>query len=226
MASPLFDGYSYRLQLQDAHHDPVREPTPPPVEEERPHKRAKVLEEPTLNWLPTTATVSSTERTRGVPKIPVFDGCRPQPPEPPKKEAVEAVIAAARAAAVAAAIQKAEEEARELAVAEAKALQIEKKQARKEEKEKKKPGLNKEEKEALKEKKLKKMVGAVVVKTMSRYQKYLDHEQFKKYAKEVCVFFHVLLPLLTNRGLADGGHCREGEEVLKLQRRETRRILG
>jgi hypothetical protein len=59
--------------------------------------------------------------------------------------------------------------------------QIEKKRARKE-KEKKKPSLSKEEKEVLKEKKLKKLVGAIVVKTMSKHQKYLDHES----VQEVC----------------------------------------
>jgi len=124
---------------------------------------------------------------------------RHQPPEPQKKQAIDAIIAAARATAVATAFQKAEEEARELAMAEEKAIQLEKRRARKE-KEKKKPSLSKEEKEALKEKKLKKMVGAIVVKTMSKYQKYMDHDQFKKYAKEVrSFFFHILLPLLTIR---------------------------
>lgn len=93
---------------------------------------------------------------------------------------------------VAAALQKAEEEARELAKVEEKAKSVEKKQPKKEKE--KKPSLNKEEREALREKKLKKMVGAVVVKTMSKYQKYLDHDQFKKYAKEVHRFlFRVLL---------------------------------
>ena len=136
--------------------------------------------------------------------MPAFEEWgRPQRPELPKKEAVEAVIAAARATAIATAIQKAEEEAREIANAEAKAKQTEKKGARKE-KEKKKSSLSKEEKEALKEKKLKKMVGAVVVKTMSKYQKYMDHDQFKKYAKEVRRFpHHVLLPLLKIRYKAD-----------------------
>jgi len=191
---PLFSTDSRIDLIKDTYNDPVREPTPPPVEEERPHKRAKVLEEPTLNWLPTTAPVSSTER-KWVPKMPVFG---PQPPEPPKKEAVEAVIAAARATAEAAALQKAEEEAREQATAEARALQIEKKRARKE-KEKKKPSLSREEKETLKEKKLKKLVGAVVVKTMSKYQKYLDHEQFKKYAKEVHIFVFPHSPPPTHR---------------------------
>lgn len=115
---------------------------------------------------------------------------RPQP-EPRKKEAIEAVIAAARATAAAVALQKAEEEARELARAEEKAKLIEKKLAGKEEK--KKTSMSKEEKEALKEKNLKKMVGAIVVKTMSKYQKYMDHDQFKKYAKEVCHPPHILL---------------------------------
>jgi len=117
--------------------------------------------------------------------MPAFERWnRPQQPKPPTKEAVEAIIAAAQATAVAAAIQKAEEEARELAKVEAEANQVEKKRPRKE-KERKKPGLSKEERETLKEKKLKKMVGSIVVKTMSKYQKYMDHDQFKKYAKEV-----------------------------------------
>jgi [histone H3]-lysine36 N-trimethyltransferase len=79
-----------------------------------------------------------------------------------------------------------------LAKAEEKVKLIEKKQIGKE-KEKKKPSMSKEEKEALKEKNLKKMVGAIVVKTMSKYQKYMDHDQFKKYAKEVRHFPYVLL---------------------------------
>jgi nitroreductase len=150
---------------------------------------------------------------------------RRQLPEPPTKEAVEAIIAAARATAVATALQKAEEEAGELAKAEEKAKQIEKKQARKE-KEKKKPSLSKEEKEALKEKKLKKMVGAVVVKTMSKHREYMGHDQFKEYAKEVCFFLPNFFSPLTHRYLVDGDYLREGEEVFKLQRREIGGILG
>lgn len=42
-----------------------------------------------------------------------------------------------------------------------------------------------EEKEANKEKRLLKLVGAVVVKCMSKYQKDMDHDMFKKHAKEV-----------------------------------------
>lgn len=49
-----------------------------------------------------------------------------------------------------------------------------------------------EEKEANKEKRLLKLVGAVVVKCMSKYSKKLDHDQFKKYAKEVGVVLLLL----------------------------------
>lgn len=181
------------IPTQDADSEPVREPTPPPAEEERPYKRVKVLEleEPTVNWLPTTATAPSSDR--GWWKTTALEEQnRGQLPEPSKKQAIEAVIAAARATAVAAALQKAEEEAKELARAEEKAKLVEKKQAKKE---RKKSSMSKEEKEALKEKNLKKMVGAVVVKTMGKYQKYMDHDQFKKYAKEVRHFpFHPPLP--------------------------------
>jgi len=47
----------------------------------------------------------------------------------------------------------------------------------------------KEEKEANKEKRLLKLVGSVVVKYMSKYQKQMDTAQFKKHAKEVRWFF-------------------------------------
>ncbi|KAF9649738.1 hypothetical protein BDM02DRAFT_3186087 [Thelephora ganbajun] len=181
----LETGYRIPKRLiVDANSNPVRDPTPPPVEEERPYKRAKVVEEPTLNWLPTTTTAPPSEKGWAGPKVLGFDGwTRPQVPEPPKKEAVDAIIAAARATAAANALQKAEKEAKELAKIEAKTKVIEKKRARKEKE--KKPSLSKEEKEALKEKKLKKIVGAVVVKTMSKYQKYMDRDQFKKYAQEL-----------------------------------------
>ncbi|KAI5119568.1 hypothetical protein M0805_005632 [Coniferiporia weirii] len=49
----------------------------------------------------------------------------------------------------------------------------------------KRKSLSIEEKEGLKEKKLLKLVGAVVVKCMSKYQKRMDHDTFKKHAKEL-----------------------------------------
>lgn len=50
---------------------------------------------------------------------------------------------------------------------------------------KKRKQLSQAEKEANKEKRLLKLVGAVVVKCMSKHRDQLDHEQFKKHAKEV-----------------------------------------
>ena len=49
----------------------------------------------------------------------------------------------------------------------------------------KRPHQSKEEREANKEKRLLKLIGAVVVKCMSKYKDQMDHDQFKKYAKEV-----------------------------------------
>ena len=45
--------------------------------------------------------------------------------------------------------------------------------------------LTSEEREANKEKRLLKLIGAVVVKCMSKYSKSFDHDAFKKHAKEV-----------------------------------------
>ena len=49
----------------------------------------------------------------------------------------------------------------------------------------KKKALSTEELEKLKEKKLMKLVGAVVVKCMSKYRDRMEHDAFKKHAKEV-----------------------------------------
>jgi SRI (Set2 Rpb1 interacting) domain len=54
---------------------------------------------------------------------------------------------------------------------------------------------SKEEKEANKEKRLLKLVGAVVVKCMSKYASKMDNDVFKKYAKEVRAFVSSLVPL-------------------------------
>ncbi|KAH9852920.1 hypothetical protein C2E23DRAFT_824133 [Lenzites betulinus] len=50
---------------------------------------------------------------------------------------------------------------------------------------KKSKQLSKEEREANKEKRLLKLIGAVVVKCMSKYKDQMDHDLFKKYAKEL-----------------------------------------
>jgi [histone H3]-lysine36 N-trimethyltransferase len=51
-----------------------------------------------------------------------------------------------------------------------------------------KRALTREEREANKEKRLLKLVGAVVVKCMSKYSKQMEHDMFKKHAKEVSNF--------------------------------------
>ena len=52
---------------------------------------------------------------------------------------------------------------------------------------------SKEEKEANKEKRLLKLVGAVVVKCMSKHRHDMDHDMFKKHAKEVRLSRSLLL---------------------------------
>ncbi|KAG5644281.1 hypothetical protein DXG03_008766 [Asterophora parasitica] len=90
----------------------------------------------------------------------------------------EAARAAEEAAAAAAA------EAALLAKAEAKAAAIANGTYRKKSKPPKKTHTD-EEKNANKEKRLLKLVGAVVVKCMSKHSKALDHDMFKKHAKEL-----------------------------------------
>ncbi|EIW76613.1 SET domain-containing protein [Coniophora puteana RWD-64-598 SS2] len=121
----------------------------------------------------------------------------PPPPTPPavvppqmeqKKTAeqmrmdIAAVIAQANAAA------EAEARAQVTATA-AKPPPIEPRKERKERKERREKREKKrqsaEEKEAGKEKRLMKLVGAVVVKCMSKHSKHFDRDQFKKYAKEL-----------------------------------------
>lgn len=88
---------------------------------------------------------------------------------------LDRIIAEASAAAEAERVRVADEAAAAATAAEA--------AAQKKASSKKK--MTAEEKEALKEKRLLKLVGAVVVKCMSKYQKEMDHELFKKHAKEV-----------------------------------------
>ena len=103
-----------------------------------------------------------------------------------RQEIAEVIAAASRAAAEA---QKAAEEAaileqekQEKAAAKAKASSS--RVAKKE---------TVEEREARREKRLVKLVGAVVVKCMSKHQKRMDHDAFKKHAKEVIFkIFHCI----------------------------------
>jgi len=99
-----------------------------------------------------------------------------------QKQSLEHIIASAKKAAAD------EEAAAAAAIAEAKAKAeaAAERAAKRKERAQKKASMTPQEKEALKEKRLLKLVGAVVVKCMSKYAKSLDRDNFKKYAKEVC----------------------------------------
>jgi hypothetical protein len=96
------------------------------------------------------------------------------------QKSVREIIASAAAAADVAA----KEEAAAIAEAKAKVDAAAEKAARKKEKSIK-ISLTPEEHEANKEKRLLKLIGAVVVKCMSKHSKSFDHDAFKKHAKEV-----------------------------------------
>lgn len=95
-------------------------------------------------------------------------------PTPTHREQLDKIIADAAAAAEAERVRIADEAAAATAAEQAVA---QKKLAR----HKQTP----EEREANKEKRLLKLVGAVVVKCMSKHQAQMDHDMFKKHAKEV-----------------------------------------
>ena len=93
------------------------------------------------------------------------------------QKSVREIIASAAEAAAA-------EEAAAIAEAKAKADAAAEKAARKKDKSNRKSQTS-EEREANKEKRLLKLIGAVVVKCMSKHSKSFDHDAFKKHAKEV-----------------------------------------
>lgn len=74
----------------------------------------------------------------------------------------------------------------------------------------------KEEKEVNKEKRLQKLVGSVVVKCMSKYQKQMDTTQFKKHAKEVGVLRFWICCFIND------GHLYSLPKLLPTRRRSLR----
>ncbi|KAG5339887.1 hypothetical protein C0989_003105 [Termitomyces sp. Mn162] len=141
------------------------------------------------------------------------------------RESIRAVIAAAAEAEVAAAkAAAAAADAEALAKAEAKAAARAARAARHEmskgehnhHKKSKKP-LTEEERETMKEKRMLKLVGAVVVKCMSKHSRAMDHDQFKKHAKE-------LTQIITNKEKKSSSY-KEGrleklsdEKVVKIKK--------
>jgi histone-lysine N-methyltransferase SETD2 len=141
------------------------------------------------------------------------------------RESIQAIIAAA-AEAEAAKEAAAAEAAAAAAVEEAKAGGRGSGSRKKPKSPKK--GLTPEEKEANREKRLLKLVGAVVVKCMSKYSKAMDHDLFKKHAKEACAFSLQPSCVCTDALPYDPAHPNhrgQGEEVIKLQGVEARSTL-
>lgn len=107
-----------------------------------------------------------------------------------KQESIKAIIASAAesaAAAEAALAAAAAEEAAKAAAAEEKAARRKERSQRK--------AMTAEDKEANKEKRLLKLVGAVVVKCMSKHSKSFDRDSFKRHAKEVSSHIVIYLSL-------------------------------
>ena len=125
------------------------------------------------------------------------------------KALIAQVAADAAAKEVAAAAAEAEAKAKAEAAAE--------KAAKRKERALKKSHSTPEDKEALKEKRLMKLVGAVVVKCMSKHSKAFDRDSFKKHAKEVSCLQCILI---VNRNLtfliAHPDNIRKREEIFEL----------
>ncbi|EMD35141.1 hypothetical protein CERSUDRAFT_54162 [Gelatoporia subvermispora B] len=149
---------------------------------ERPHKRRRedeLLESVSIGIKPLGYRQSQAAPPSTV-QTPRHEAPQPKPVSyAPKKEDIAATIAAAQRAALAAK-QAAEQEAAAKAAEERKR---EAKEAR--QRDHKHQKQSNEEREANKEKRLMKLVGAIVVKCMSKYQKQMDHDTFKKHAKEI-----------------------------------------
>ncbi|TFK48255.1 hypothetical protein OE88DRAFT_1762721 [Heliocybe sulcata] len=164
-----------------------------PEEELRPSKRSRLdeFENIKLDIKPlgrraapsTSAVIYAPVTLSTVIRSPV-KWTAPQPREAAvrsEQDKLAAIIAAAAAESKAVAEQIAKEKAEAAAAAEESAKK--KSSSRSHSHSHKKQ--SKEEKEAMKEKRLQKLVGAIVVKCMSKYSKQIDHDLFKKHAKEL-----------------------------------------
>ncbi|KAG7087687.1 hypothetical protein E1B28_013634 [Marasmius oreades] len=167
-----------------------------------PSKRSRFIDADD-NGNPLTAVPKTFFRSRSTYTPPPPPRSRPRPPSPPRinlhhqmlfeqkqkqNAAVNNLIAsvaeeqASAEAAAAAALEAAKAEAE---ATKQSSNGAEGSVSKKREKERKKSSQSEAEKEANKEKRLHKLVGAVVVKCMSKYAHSIEHDLFKKYAKEL-----------------------------------------
>ncbi|EAU87663.2 histone-lysine N-methyltransferase [Coprinopsis cinerea okayama7 len=191
---PLYNRIPKRALPQDdgPSKDKPDTPTLDPYEEQI--KRRRQEEEQKLRWVRIRAQQLEREKQqrqfrehqRGLVKD-LYDPFPPQPQKPSvdtsskMQEMLKAIIANATETVAAEEKRKAEE-AEAKAKAEAAAAE---KAARRKARAAAKKAMTPEEKEALKEKRLMKLIGAVVVKSMSKYARGLQKDYFKKYAKEL-----------------------------------------
>ncbi|KAH7920227.1 hypothetical protein BV22DRAFT_1040094 [Leucogyrophana mollusca] len=173
--------YAYRIpkRMKDSQNG-EEEPAPSPIviidsrdADDRPLKKSRLieLEEPTIRL---KAKGFTSNIARVTTPQPHFVHVPPAVRQSTDRESVLAIIAAANAAAAA--------EAAKVPVPPPPPPPAEtQKRSGKSRKKHQTP----EEKEANKEKRLLKLVGGVVVKCMSKYSKQLDHDRFKKHAKEL-----------------------------------------
>ncbi|KAF8192677.1 hypothetical protein K438DRAFT_2017875 [Mycena galopus ATCC 62051] len=127
-----------------------------------------------------------TDLPKPEPVVPIVPVIVEQLPRRPTREETQAELATIIAAAVAkkAAEDAAASEAAAAAVAAAQAAKSTPREHKRKHRSKK-PKETSEEKEANKEKRLLKLIGAVVVKSMAKYGKSLERDSFKKHAKEL-----------------------------------------
>ncbi|KAI8990416.1 hypothetical protein BD414DRAFT_483561 [Trametes punicea] len=154
-------------------------------EDERPSKRSRPEDEFPVFVLPSEANRPKSPKYEQ-PTVLVFERDPQQEAlarraaEARRQQDIAAIIAAAAAAATAAAKKPAPEAQPEPGSS---SLHSSHKKSSSSSSRHKK--LSNEEKEANKEKRLLKLIGAVVVKCMSKYKDQMDHDLFKKYAKEL-----------------------------------------
>ncbi|KAH8831290.1 histone-lysine N-methyltransferase [Flagelloscypha sp. PMI_526] len=136
------------------------------------------------------AAVEEMQRASMLSSVNIVEPILVPPPAPVEKIPVHVAVTKEQRKSLISQITKQKEE-EEQALRDKQKQEEEERKARREKREKRKlekerrKNMSEEEKEVLKEKRLLKLVGGVVVKCMSKYQKQMSTEQFKKYAKEL-----------------------------------------
>ncbi|KAF8064009.1 histone methyltransferase [Lyophyllum atratum] len=186
---PLYNRIPKRVKRDGDNTDDESSPSHRPSngdEEDNPYRRLKRMKEADQPLGQGETGESGGEDTIDSPP-PERAPYKPLPRHEFSRESIQAVIAAAAEAkaAEAAAAEAAAVEAAAAALVKAEARAARAANSHRKKTKPPKKELTQEEKEAGKEKRLLKLVGAVVVKSMSKHSKAMDHDSFKKHAKEL-----------------------------------------